>query len=652
MVRMFRDRNVPQTDAKNGTRILLDLALIAILGMIQTWFIVGDFDVRLSQPPIDESPVAHAYFFANPGDFALDAYMKIWSHVAMSSAINWLPAFALKYLTVPPELFFALFTLLQTAALGCTSYYFALVAFNSRGVGWLSAVFIFMWRPHWVNLALVGGLDWMPYANWMTLPFLILAAAWVIQGRLKSSVVSLAAGALIHPIMAVIATLFVAAYVVTERNIKGRTLLLGAVVGLTVCVVGYIPAAISTSGLTTAAPPLQAGTLLANAHIYPPGAGYPFGVAALVNGLIWTVAMFMLALSGSAGASRQSRWFLVCAGSITAATCALHVFSVLVLFAPVLNLILTRSSIVLLLLCVPFVMSRLACDLGSASPIRIIASLTLLFSCSTLSLIGVLALTPPDAGAGTKGGIGKVLKWAGGAVSILTSTIVLARHVPGYSGRIDETLLFWMDGTIPWLLSDNRAHLFSWKLFIGSAAAVTLASILVRSSWGENFVAQPKRTLYAVRFAVLAVASSMIVAMSSENAATGVQETTGIARDYYDAQLWARDHSPRGSAFINAGLVPLAWRGVSHRQTIVTYGVGTVYLSTVEAQDYNTRMADFKTRNLTDASETWEKLDENQWRDFKSKFGGDYLVRKAAWNSLAFPIAYANPSFVIYKLDP
>jgi hypothetical protein len=420
---------------------------------------------------------------------------------------------------------------------------------------------------------------------------------------------------------------------------------------LTVCVVGYIPTAISTSGLTTAANPIQAGSLLANPHIYPPGAGYPFGVAALVNGLAWTVAMFLLALTGSGGASRQSRWFLVCAGSVTAATCALHVFSILVLFAPVMNLILTRSSIVLLLLCVPFVMKRLVDDLGSASPVRIVASLTFLFSCSTLSMIGVLALAPPNARAGAKGGIGRLMKWAGSAVSILTSTIVLARHVPGYSKRIDETLLFWMDTTITWLLSDNRVHLFSWKLFIGSAAAVTFATILIRSSWGKNFVAPSKRTLYAARFSVLAVACSMIVAMSSENAATAAQETTGMAHDYYDAQLWARDHSPQGSAFINAGLAPLTWRGVSHRQTIVTYGVGAIYLSTVEAQDYNRRMTDFKTRNMTDASEAWEKLDENQWRDFKSKFGGDYLVRKAAWNPLVFPIAYANASFVVYKMD-
>ena len=266
-------------------------------------------------------------------------------------------------------------------------------------------------------------------------------------------------------------------------------------------------------------------------------------------------------------------------------------------------------------------------------------------------MIGVLALAPPGTGAGANGGIRRILKWAGAAVSIVTSTIVLARHIPGYSKWIDETMLFWMGGTIPWLLSDNRAHLFGWKLVIGSAAAVILASILIRSSCGENFVARPKRTLYAARFAVVALACAMIFAMSSENAATAVQETTGTARDYYDAQLWARDHSQRGSAFINAGLAPLTWRGVSHRQTIVTYGVGTIYLSTAEAQGYNARMTEFKTRNSIDASEAWDKLDENQWRDFKSKFGGDYLVRKSAWNSLSLPVAYANASFVIYSLN-
>lgn len=631
------------------SRGAVDMTLLALLSTVEVWLLVRDFGVRLSQSPIDESPVAHAYFFANPGDFSLDAYMKVWSHVAISSVTNWLPAFLFKYLSVPPGIFFALFVILQAAGLSCACYCFAMALFKSRGISWLTALFVLMWRPHFFSPALIGGLDWMPYANWLALPCLIMAAATVIEGRVGSSTMWLGVGAAIHPIMALIATMFVVAYVLTQRRLDFSTLLLAAGVGAVVLLVAYVPGYISTRGLATIS--MSAKALLNNAHIYPLGAEYPYGLAAFINGIFWTVGLFLLGLSGLNGASKQARWFLFSAGAMTGVACALHALAVIFQFAPVMNLILSRACILLLLVSVPFVMRRVVADLVSGSALRVIAALLLLFNCCTLSILGLVALSSYPAGAaGSR--VRTALAWLGSAVAFVTSAILLVRHVAGYSTAVDHNVLFWMGQTIGWMLTENRLNLFRWDLLIPCAAMIALASILARTSWGQDLIALPARQIVEFRVAVAVVACALIVAMSLDNDAVGLAETTGEHRDLYDAQVWARDHTQPGSAFINTGLAPLAWRGVSRRQTIVTYAVGNVYVSTPEAQSYNARMADFKTRNMiVDDSEGWARLDENQWRAFKSEFGGDYLVRKAGWNSLSFPVVFANHSFVVYKLD-
>ncbi|MGM4872186.1 hypothetical protein AB7645_13290 [Bradyrhizobium sp. 956_D2_N1_5] len=623
--------------------------MLALLSTVEVWLLVRDFGVRLSQPPIDEGPVAHAYYFANPGNFSLDAYMTVWTHVGMSSVTNWLPAFLFKYLSVPPEIFYALFVILQAAGLSCACYYFAMTLFKSRGISWLTALFVLMWRPHFFSPALIGGLDWMPYANWLALPCLIMAAAMVVQERVRSSTIWLAVGAAIHPIMALIATMFVLAYIVTQRGLNVRTVLLAAGAGSAVLLVAYVPGYISTRGLATIS--MSAKALLNNAHIYPLGAEYPYGLAAFINGIFWTVGLFLLGLSGLAGASRQARWFLFSAGAMTGLACALHVLAVILQFAPVMNLILSRACILLLLVSIPFVVRRLVADLASGSPLRVIAALLLLFNCCTLSILGLVALSlRPAEIAGNR--VRTAFAWMGSAVALVTSVVLLVRHVPGYSAAVDQKLLFWMGSTIGWMLTENRLSLFRWDLFIACTAVIALASIFARTSWGRDLIALPARKLVEFRAAVAVVACALIVAMSLDNAATGLAETTGVHRDLYDAQVWARDHARPGSAFINTGLAPLAWRGVSRRQTVVTYFVGNVYVSTPEAQKYNARLTDFKTRNMiVDGSESWARLDENQWRAFKSEFGGDYLVRKAGWNSLSFPVVFSNHSFVIYKLD-
>lgn len=616
--------------------IIADLIALALLGAGQALLLARNFGVRLSQPPIDESPVAHAYFFAQPESFNLDAYMNVWSHVAMGSIMNWAPAFLFKYLSVPPEFFFALFVILQTAGLGCASYYLAISAFKSRSIGWLTALFVLMWRPHFFNLALIGGLDWMPYANWLALPCLVMAAAMSIERRTTASASWLIVGALIHPIMALMTAAMVALHIVTMQNLSGRAIFTAAALSISVCVVGFLPGYIATSGLASA--PAEAELLLSNPHVYPPGAEYPFGIAALVNGLCWTVGLFVIALSGMASASRESRSFLVCAGTTTFVLCALHVLAVLFQVGPVLNVIFSRSSILLLLLATPFAMSRVANDLASTSIARVVASLVLVFHCSSLSLLGVIALSPIQRDARFN-----IIKWAGVVIALATSFVLLLSHVPEFQVTVHNNLLAWMDGWKPWLLTWNRLSLFDWKLFLGCTAVIVAVNILGRML--------PMRE--ATRFCLLLapLIAAMTISASSDNLEKGVEETTGVFRDLYDAQIWARDHTQSGSAFINTGLAPLAWRGVSHRQTVVTYKVGVVYVSTPEAKNYNVRMADFRQRNSITDPDNWLALDEHQWRAFKSEFGGDFLVRRADWRALSFPIVYSNTSFVIYSLN-
>src|ERR1700687_1181894 len=273
-----------------------DYLVLAALASAIVAFRIHDWQIRLAMVSGDDSLAAVAFYFARPDEFVNDIYIQAWAPVALSSLIDWLPALAYKFAGVHPHFFFVAFTVLQFVLLALAMFYLATVMTESRPVAWLTAVFTMVWQPHWWNPALIGGLDWMPYANWFALAFLIYALVSVVRHQRWRAYAALLLGALIHPIMGTIGAVIAAAYISSEA-LPSRHVARIAEAGMAVVLIAglsAIPLLISNQGVD-----YIPGTSdsLTSPHARPWAVAYPFGFSALLSSAIYLATLTVLAWS-------------------------------------------------------------------------------------------------------------------------------------------------------------------------------------------------------------------------------------------------------------------------------------------------------------------------------------------------------------------
>lgn len=561
---------------------------------------VGDWQMRLAMVSGDDSMEAVAIYFARASEFAADAYIQAWSPIAMASAVSWIPALAYRYLHIHPLLFFKLFTVGQTVGLALAMFQFAFIVTRSQLSAWLTAALTLAWQPVNWNLALVGGLEWMPYANWVSLPFLVYAFSAAIRDLRPRSYASLLAGALIHPIMGAVATAIVVAYFAVDGLAARdwRRMLPPAAAAIAIAALSVLPLWLASRGVAFA-PDDQTRVLLDNQHVRPWGAVYPYGISSFVSSGLCIASLVALA-------NTRNRFFVVTL-VMTCATTAAHFLAVVLAVPQIMSVIASRSTILLVLVALPFVAQAVWNAIRTREPVAIIAVVMVLFRTNAVTLLAAtLAIRAGRVGA-----------FIGAAVAI-------AALVPRGAT---------LGAATPWLLGFQNLLSFSWPLALAGLAAAFLV---------------PRSTAAAAVVVVAMLGSAALGASWRGERELGKP----LYADYAAAQIWARDHTPPGSTFTLLQTVPeMSWRSLSERPVVAASGVFTAYRKAMVAADYNTRLNAFFARTGADGDSKLRTLDEGYWRAFAAEFGADYLVRPAEWPALAFTEAYRNASFRIYRIS-
>jgi hypothetical protein len=590
-----------------------DYVALAILASAMVALRIHDWQARLAIVSGDDSLAAVALYFARREEFVNDVYIQAWAPVALSSLINWLPALAYKFVGIHPHFFFVAFTVLQFVLLALAMFYLATVMTESRPVAWLTAVFAVVWQPHWWNLALIGGLDWMPYANWFALPFLIYGLASAVRNQRWRCYAALLFGALVHPIMGTIGALIAAGYIAFEA-FPSRNFARIAETGMAVILIGAlsaVPLLISNQGVEYIPGTSDA---LHNPHARPWAVEYPFGFSAVLSAAIYLTTLTVLAWS-------RNKLFLV-ALAMTTAMSTVHFAAVLLANPELATPIASRSTILFVLIALPLAMARVATAFSVSRPLAVLPIVTLLFRASPVTFIaGTLAI---------RGGVIGAIAGTGIAV------VVLAAQNPELAPAVQGTFIDPILGvTAPWTFAMAQRGNFAW---LGVQAAI-LAALLV-------FAGQRATAAFVLTAALFG--SGMSGAYRS-----GTEETYTPFDDYRDAQLWAREHTPPETDFTLTETIPqLSWRSLSERPVVSAIPVGIAYRTPTILAAYNRRLNRFYERvgAVGLRRNQLRDMKEEFWQEFSKEFGADYLVRPAAWPALSFSEAYRNGTFVIYRI--
>jgi hypothetical protein len=595
-----------------------DYLALAALAFAVVALRIHNWQTRLAMVSGDDSLVAVALYFARPEEFVNDIYIQAWAPVALSSLINWVPALAYEFAGIHPHFFFIAFTVLQFVVLALAMFHLATVMTESRPVAWLTAVFTMVWQPHWWNLALIGGLDWMPYANWFALPFLIYALASVVRNQRRRAYAALLFGALVHPIMGTIGAVIAAAYLVYQALPSRHVVRIGEAAMAVVLIGGLstIPLLISNQGIDYT--PATADSLY-NAHARPWAAEYPYGFSALLSGAIYLTALTVLAWS-------WNKLFLVTL-AMAAAMSTVHFAAVLLAIPELATPIASRSTILFAVVALPLAIARVATAFSFSRPLAVLPIVGLLFRASPVTLIaGTLAI---------RGGV------IGGIAGTGVAVIVLAAQTPELGPAVQRTFIDpILRDTAPWTLAMAQRLNFSW---LGVGAAILSALIALAGN----------RVTAALVLIAALYGSGLSGADRSGREDAYTPNGRPTYNDYRDAQLWAREHTPPETEFTLTETVPqLSWRSLSERPVVAPIGVAIPYRTPAIATEYNQRLNRFYERvgAVGLLRDQLIALKEPFWAEFSKEFGADYLVRPAAWPALSFPEAYRNSSFVIYKL--
>ncbi|MBK9281085.1 MAG: hypothetical protein IPM93_23245 [Candidatus Obscuribacter sp.] len=419
---------------KYGTA--LDLTVLLAISVLSTVILIRDLPIRLCDIISDECLVAHCKFFLNPQVFVQDVEFQSWARVALSSMLNWLPAVLCQVSGLEPEKLYMPALILQNSLIVTATYLLSRKitqgSSESRKVSLLAAAFTMLWHPQWWNSSLIYNLDWMPYSNWMALAFLLLSFVFTLEQRKWLANFLIVIGTLIHPILGCLASGLTSLHRIREatKERKKSVFLESAITtGITASLV-FIPIHFSTVGLEFAPDTDRLSVLAINIHATPWGNHYPYGISSFVASLIFAGLFSVIALLPCPGKPKDSRGQNLTSSAVILAfsATAIHCLAAFLKLAAVQNLIISRSTILLLALCIPLVMWQVWTVLAKGSIAAGLTILTFLFAASPTSL---LALTMTVASQRLRD-IGKAPMLSVGLQGIAAgiSTIILCYHTP------------------------------------------------------------------------------------------------------------------------------------------------------------------------------------------------------------------------------
>lgn len=650
---------------KYGTTI--DLTLLLFISALSTIILIRDLPIRLCDIISDECLVAHSKFYLNPDLFNKDFEFQSWARVALSSMLNWLPALFCQVTGTKPETLFTPALLLQNALIVCSTYLLGRkitegIA-DSRIIALLAAAFTMLWHPQWWNSSLIYNLDWMPYSNWMALAFLLLSFTFTLAERKWVANLLIVIGTLIHPILGCLASCLTSLYRILHapKAIRAKAALEAALTtGITASLI-FIPIHFSTAGIEFAPDTDRLSVLAMNIHATPWGNHYPYGISSFIASLIFSTLFSLIALLPCPGKLRNNKGQLLLAAAALLAFTAtfVHGLSAVLKLAAVQNLIISRSTILLLAASIPMVCWQIWTILTNGSILSGLTIFTFLFAASPVSLLAltmaVIAQRLRDAG-----------KFANFSLVLQGMATIISVIVLSYQTTLKNTVQQLcldpvLGPTLPQMISQNRSIVFDWRLFSLALGTFLIVRMLMSngtqsqtSAANDRGLPQNKRQTALAWVFCLVIVSTLSIAVCVENrkrAKPDIDKT----RLYFEAQVWVRDNTKPSASFILVNpTLTSAWRTYTGRPVIAYREITQVYCSTTQLVQFNKRLKRFKELHapmkLKEKGEAEDFSTEN-WLAFAREFGADYMVRRKDWPPLELPVAFQNSEFVIYRLS-
>jgi len=664
-------------------RLVVDLLLAAF---VIVYALVGmrNFELRMANLQEDDGPIFYAHAFRDPvlfeGDSAHGLPMSLLVPTkVITSAMIWIPALLWRYLDIDPYMTTWLITLVQGLSIGLSIYVLTLAIVHERVVAALATIFAYVAAPWSWNLAnyqATSSWNFLPYPANLAIAPVMLVFACLIYGRDRATLLLLIVAGLIHPSLALYACAIVGIYWLWEGIHSRSTATLRRMAGLVlVGIITILPALFVK--MTLAGDSLPRDEIIAgmrqNQHIWPWGKETVWSFS-LPTTLKWLV-LAILSLRWRAEFSREVQRLWLAAWVGVSAVSLSHVIGAVWQIPLLLNLIGLRSGMWLALISLPLVMYYWYAHIRSGRWLgAVLSMLCLAFplyarECALFwPLIAGLLLVDASQGcliawkfslpAWCRLGLQAI------ALCVLIAWSVFFLAMPFAPKVVPGSLLETLS-QLTWSVLDplpERA---------GRVTIVVAVALLGLMGWR---LGQPRRTARAIlpvgypRVLFSALVSLTIVLYGAGFLWIKWQEAenerASSLSDMLEVQLWAREHTLPSALFV----VPSGggWRTMSLRRKLFPFThEGYAYVSLSQAKGHRDRLLNFygisaeearelrgsRVRQLQD--QRFWRFEENDFLRFASEFGAAYLVLpRYSWlPAYVLPLAYENPSYVVYRLE-
>jgi len=175
-----------------------DAIAISILAFAKFYAHMPYLEGSLAITSMDDSPVLSSIAYKFPENFENDYRAQEAASLVWTTSIKWIPALFFEYLNVSPLYFYVIFTFLQHALFMFGVYFLSRAIFNIREIAWLCTLTISIVQPHLVNAGWYGDLQFMPYTTWISLGPILLAWAFLLDGKNRLAIFWFFAGASVN----------------------------------------------------------------------------------------------------------------------------------------------------------------------------------------------------------------------------------------------------------------------------------------------------------------------------------------------------------------------------------------------------------------------------------------------------------------------
>lgn len=649
------------------TRRTVDAVGVIVLVALCAWGMAG-FELRMARYHSDDSPVHYAHAFAAPERYVHDVTIGVPTPVVLpsrvlTSAMVWGPALLWKHAGVDPYRVTRALTALQGLLLGASIYLLAVVLTARRDLALMAALAAFVSAP-WVwspaNYGNDAAWNFIPYAANLATGLLVIALAAAAARRTVASLVLIAAGGLVHPLLGLQAAVTLAAYWLMPDPGARRSGAQPLVGLLVVASVFMLPAA---WGALLTPDPLPAGELLPalrlNAHIFPwRVAGWWIASAQQ------TVAFIVLSAAAWHTAGRQVTERRLWPASLA---CALifsiaHVMGAFVGQPSLLSLVGLRAWMWPVLLSLPVVLLGFWRTLDSGSLPGRFAALALLVMpfvagryAVPLPLVVAMAAAwlAPLARVRASRMVLETVSWCSAF-----AWIGLVALVPQNAARSEA------EAAVIWRMLAGAVDRPDPSLVLLLPIVMTLVTYLASSWRADGPVAS--RRISVIRVAGVLGAAAFVVASARASAADSTRPGSSV-HYLLDAERWAREHTPADATFL---LLEDGWRTMAARAGVEPFTRESyAYVAPRAAEEWRLRLLSYYGVGVEWATATrGPSLQRYQRERFRATTEADLLRfsdMSAATHAVIpvcypqtdrvvfdLPLAYENPCFRIYLISP